>query len=145
MTPHADPRGDHGFTLIEIVVAILVLSTAILGLAGIMAGTSRRHERSVSHAELTAAAESKLEDLRVVAAAGGADTVQLALGGSVVESQPDHADSLRNLQGRWILRRWSVIEGPAKTRQVMVRVAPAAGARHDHDGLTLRTLIFPTW
>jgi type IV pilus assembly protein PilV len=141
MLLRALPRGVAGFTLIEIIVAMFILTVGVLGMASILAGTSRRHERSVSHGELTAAAESKLEDLRSASALGSADTVELAEGGSLTSSAADHADSLRTGQARWILRRWTVEDGPAGTRAVTVRAQPAEAARNDHHALDLSSLV----
>lgn len=141
MLLRALPRGVAGFTLIEIIVAMFILSIGVLGMASILAGTSRRHERSVSHADLTAAAESKLEDLRSASALGSADTVELAEGGSLTTSEADHADSLRTPEARWILRRWTVEDGPGGTRAVTVRVRPAEVARNDHNALDLSSLV----
>jgi len=132
-------RGDGGFTLIEIIVAMMILSVAVLGMASVLAGTSRRHEQSVSHGELTAAAESKLEELRSASAAGIPD--ELAEGGSLTASEESHSDSLPTAHARWILRRWTVEPGPANTLAVTVRVRPANVARNDHDALDLSTLV----
>jgi len=132
-------RGDGGFTLIEIIVAMMILSIAVLGMASVLAGTSRRHEQSVSHGELVSAAESKLEELRSASAAGVA--VELAEGGSLVASEANHSDSLATAHSRWILRRWTVADGPATTLAVTVRVRPANVARNDHAAIDLSSLV----
>jgi prepilin-type N-terminal cleavage/methylation domain-containing protein len=132
-------RGSRGFTLVEIIVAMMILSVAVLGMASVLAGTSRRHETSVSHGELTAAAEGKLEELRSQSAAG--IDVELAEGGSLTESQDAHVDSLHTAHGRWVLRRWTVADGPAGTLAVTVRVRPANTARNDHDSIDLSSLV----
>ena len=141
MAHRAVPRGAGGFTLVEIVVALMIISVAVLGLATIMAGTSQRHERAVSHGDLTAAAESKFEDLRG-AARTEPDPAELEEGGSLTSSLADHADSLRTTHGRWIRRRWKVEAGPAGTRAVTVRVVPGSSARNDHDALDLSSLVY---
>ena len=139
----ADPGGEAGFTLIEIVIAILVLTMGVLGLASIMAGTSQRHEQSVSHAELTSSADSKFDDLRAISAAGGADTIQLSVGGSLTENVEDHNDTIVTGVGRSVRRRWAVADGPAGTRSVTIRVQPDDDAAWDHTYLTFQTLIAP--
>lgn len=139
----AAPRGDAGFTLVEIVIAIFVLTMGVLGLASIMAGTSQRHEQSVSHAELTASADSKFDDLRAIAAAGRADTIQLAVGGSLTENVENHNDTVVTSVGRSVRRRWAVAEGPAGTHAVTIRVQADDAASWDHSYLTFQTLIAP--
>lgn len=136
---HPPPSGAGGFTLVEIVIAILITSIGVLGLASIMAGTSRRHERAVSHGDLTAAAESKFEDLRGSAVD---DPPGLAEGGSLTANTADHADSIRTSHGRWIRRRWQVEAGPAGTRAVTVRAEPSTAARNDDQEIDLRSLVY---
>ncbi|MDX1622717.1 MAG: type II secretion system protein [Gemmatimonadota bacterium] len=122
----------RGFTLIELMIAIVILALAILGMATVLLGTSQWQERSESALELTTAAEAKLEDFRDYSAARTADTVQLLPGGSLTSSVDDHADSLRSAEGRWILRRWEVTSGPGSARTVALRVAPRN--ENDHTG-----------
>ena len=114
---------SDGFTLIEVMIAVVVLAIAILGMGSVMAETSRWQSRSESGLELTSAAEAKLEELRDVASAQTADTVQLAVGGSLTASQDAHADSILSAEGRWLRRRWEVIDGPGAARTLTLRVA----------------------
>lgn len=111
-----------GFTLIELMISLIILAVAILGLASILIGTSKWQALSESQMELVAAGEGKLEELRNVAQAKSADTLQLQAGGSLTANQTDHADSVQSLEGRWIVRRWQVTNGPSSARTVTLRV-----------------------
>lgn len=132
---------EDGFTLIEIVIAMFVLTFAVLGMASVMAGTSQRHNESISHTELVAAAESKFEDLRSYAATGSVDAIELAIGGSLTSDDPDHFDQVEGQYGRWIRRRWEVTDGPAATVQVRLRVEPKFPLESDHDRIDMTTLV----
>lgn len=114
--------GVDGFTLIELMIAVVILAVAILGMASVLAETSKWQSRSESSVELTSAAEGKLEELRDVALAKAPDTVQLVPGGSKTTPMADHADSLATGEGRWIVRRWEVVAGPGAARTVHLRV-----------------------
>ena len=135
--PAPRPRDRAGFTLVEILIAIIILAFAILGMGSVLMGTSKWQSRSESTMELTGAAEAKLDQLRDYAAAKSADTVQLLPGGSLTSNEENHADSLRTAEGKWVLRRWLVESGPGtEARTVTLRVVPrdsadghSAGAR----------------
>lgn len=130
-------RDRAGFTLVEILIAIVILAGAVLGMGSVLIGTSKWQSRSESTMELTSAAEAKLDQLRDFAAAKSPDTLQLLPGGSLTANEENHADSLRTAEGEWVLRRWVVETGPGtEARTVTLRVVPrspadghAAGAR----------------
>ena len=136
--PHVRWGSIAGFSLAELVVAILVLSIGLLGVAGVMAGISGRQLRTTSRIEMTALADSKLEELRALARTGTADTVQLTVGGSLTSSEPDHFDSVVSPSGRSYVRRWRVEAGPGGTRVVTLRIEPLNGSRS-----VLASLEFP--
>jgi prepilin-type N-terminal cleavage/methylation domain-containing protein len=120
-----------GFTLLELMVAIIILSISVLGVAGVLVGTSEWQDRVDSNMELTTMAEGKLERLRVYARTLTSDTLQLNVGGSLSSSTANHADTVATLSGVTYLRRWSVANGPVtRTREVTLRVAPMDTTGH---------------
>jgi len=58
------PKGSKGFTLIEILVALVILSICLLGLAGMMAKTTRNNSWGGHLTEAATLAQDKLEQLR---------------------------------------------------------------------------------
>ena len=70
-------RGDDGFTLIEVVVAIAVLAIGILALAGAAAATVRSMADSerISDAARTAEMERERASSTICAAGAGVDSV----------------------------------------------------------------------
>lgn len=107
-----------GFSLAEMIVAIMILSIGVLGMISLMAAVSRNEIRATARIEATEVIESKLEELRAVAAAGTSDTIQLAVGGSLTTPQVDHADTTSSGAGRSFVRLWVVEAGPSRTRKV---------------------------
>lgn len=118
--------GTEGFSLAELAVAILILTVALVGMAGLMASSSTLQNRTTSRIEMSELAMSRLEELRAAASSATADTVELALGGSLTASQANHADTVTTAKGRQYVRRWLVEAGPAQARQVTLRILPAA-------------------
>ena len=129
-----------GFTLVELLVAVMLLGVVLVGMAMGILGTASMQNQVGSRREMTEIADSKFEDLRAFALAGSPDTVQLALGGSLTASAADHADSVQSAHGRWFRRRWAVATGPAGAREVQLRVTPRDQARG-----TLARLDFTTF
>jgi prepilin-type N-terminal cleavage/methylation domain-containing protein len=131
-------RSDRGFTLVEVLVATVLLSTAVVAMAALfgLAGLSIRNARRQSVATLMAA--GKLAELRVmdeVAAVSPEDALVRDVDGFV-----DYLDA----GGRWVaggsqpppeavyVRRWSVqplSEDPVDTHVVQVLVTSVTQAR----------------
>lgn len=116
-------RGN-GFSIIEMIIALTILAVGVLALAPVMVGTSSVERLARNRQEMVSVAESKFEDLRAYASSRTADTVELAVGGSLTGSVVEHADSLQGATGRWYRRRWEVVAGPAGSREVTLRVEP---------------------
>jgi Tfp pilus assembly protein PilV len=121
-------------------IALVILGVALLGLSGILIGTSKWQDRVDSDMELTTLAEAKLERLRNYAVARTADTLQLKTGGSLTTSITNHADTVATLDGVDYVRRWKVEDGPAtRARQVTIRITPT-----DTTGRTILSRDFTT-
>jgi prepilin-type N-terminal cleavage/methylation domain-containing protein len=114
---------ESGFTLVELMIAIIVLVVGVLGLASTMVSMTRYQDLSAAHADMTALGDHKLEQLRVAATYSTADTMQLVVGGSVTVPTAQHVDTLVE-RGRTFIRLWQVQDGPGGTRQVLLRVRP---------------------
>jgi type IV pilus assembly protein PilV len=73
-------RRQRGISLIEILVAIVVLSIGLLGLAGLQANSLRTSQSALYRSQAAAYAEDMAERMR--ANLGGARTYDIALGDS---------------------------------------------------------------
>ena len=113
-----------GFSLVELIIAMLILSVSLLGMSSLMVAVSRTEIRATVRIEATEVLESRIEELRAVAAAGTSDTIQLAVGGSLTTPQVDHVDTTSSGSGRSFVRLWVVEAGPGQTRKVTVRAEP---------------------
>jgi prepilin-type N-terminal cleavage/methylation domain-containing protein len=129
-----------GFTLVELMLAIIVLVIGVLGLASTMASMTRYQDLSAVHADMTALGDHKIEQLRVAATYMTADTMQLVAGGSLTVPTALHVDTLVE-RGRTFIRLWEVQAGPGGTRQVALRVQPLVDDARTPSRLDFNTLI----
>ena len=119
-----DTTSTCGFSLVEMIAAIMMLSIGILGMSSLMTTVSRSEIRATGRIEATEVLESKIEELRAVAAAGTSDTIQLVVGGSLTTPQANYADTASSGAGRAFVQLWVVEAGPGQTRKVTVRAEP---------------------
>jgi prepilin-type N-terminal cleavage/methylation domain-containing protein len=68
---------QSGFSLVELMLAIIVLSVGLLGLASTMMTMTRFQDLSAAQADMTALGDHKIEQLRVAATYQTADIAQL--------------------------------------------------------------------
>ena len=109
-----------GFTLVEVLVAAVVLVTGILALAGSAALTSRMVGRGGLSTRIALAATGRIDDLRRVASS----TVPAC---TSPEWRNDSAG------GPAFAERWEILDafGPARRVQVVVRARHPSGVSSD--------------
>ena len=86
-------RSGLGFTLVEVLVAILVLSVGVIALAGTSAGVSRMIGRGRVETRAAQAASSRMEALRLAADATAppCSDLRFASGGPVISGGMDES------------------------------------------------------
>ena len=126
-------RQRKGFSLVELVIALMMLTLGLLGLASAMASTIVGQRASSSRSELAVLAESKLEELRGVGSTLATDPLRakLAVGGSVSTSTAGYADTVTAADNRQYIRRWAIANGMAGARKVTIRVGPKLRQRSE--------------
>jgi Tfp pilus assembly protein PilV len=138
------PGSRAGFTVVEVVVAIMVLVGGMLVMASIMGSTAQLQRLSSSRAEITTLAEAKIEELRAYGMAASTDPLRqkVALGGSVTGNVTGYRDTVLNVRGKKYTRAWAITEDVAKTRRVTVRVRPMVDTKNDIKRADFSTLIW---
>lgn len=111
--------GRRGFTIVEVLVATMILAFGILAGVALLGTGFRWQGQAELTTQLTVAAESKIEDLKAVAGTQAPDTVELAFGGALESNVTGHWDTVA-MDGRTIRRRWVVRPGPAGALEVTV-------------------------
>jgi prepilin-type N-terminal cleavage/methylation domain-containing protein len=122
---HPRSSREAGFTLVELIIAIMVITVGVLGISGGMATMMRRQDNTAMRADMAAVADSKFEDLRGIAGAipRTVDTLALVPGGSVAAATAGYNDVISE-RGRNYVRLWAVTVGVGGARQVILRVQP---------------------
>lgn len=121
---HHGLRSSSGFSLVEMIVAVMIFSIGILGMSTLMAVVATDETRATFRIETTEIVQNKLEEFYAIASAGTADTMQLSVGGSLTTPQTNHSDTAQSSAGRWFRRLWTVEAAPGGSRKVTVRGEP---------------------
>jgi prepilin-type N-terminal cleavage/methylation domain-containing protein len=116
-------RREQGFTLVEVLVAVVVLSIGVLALAGSSGTVNRMIGQGARRTEATQYANRRFELLRITANSTTPRCTALANG------------TKTNSDG--VVETWDVGAGTVRTIQVIVRRTTTRGARAD----TLRTMV----
>ena len=136
--PARSRSSSGGFTLVEVVFAIFVLTVGLVAMAELLAVSVRMHQLSRNTEIATQLAERKFEELMKL----NFDTAP--------EVQVTGSDSLNNDVANYFdmpaatqfTRRWLVEAGPvARTRKVTVRMVPTQTSRLLYKPVQLTTII----
>ena len=130
MTPiSAEPsiREEAGFTLVELMIAIMVIVVGLIGISSTTATMIRQQDLTAARTDMAALADNKFEELRGFAGAVArtADTMQLVPGGNLAANVANYNDAVTE-RGRTYTRRWIVTAGVGGTRNVTIRIIPPA-------------------
>ena len=117
-----DRYGEAGFSIVEVMVAMVVFLVAAVGLAQLLAMTTRMHLRAQNTTEATRLAQGKFDELTTLDF-GIDPSIQITSADVLDVNMPNYFDT----PATGITRRWAVVAGPtATTRQVTVRVINGA-------------------
>ena len=122
--PSQDHHAESGFSLIEVMVAMVIFLVASVSLAQLLAMTTRMQLQAQNTTEATRLAETKLGELRTLDFAND-PSIQLTTPAVLDTDVANYFDA----PASGVTRRWSVVAGPtATTRTVTVRVIDKAGS-----------------
>ena len=155
------PSNDRGFTLIEVLIAMVILTVALVSMAELMAITLRMQQLGRNQTTAMRLAQDKVDELM----SRNFTFAQLTVGGSLTADQANHFDvpaagTAGNLQYR---RRWLVealnfgdtvqvstgtpavitntVIGAGTTRRLTVRVIPITNDRRISNPVDLVTIV----
>lgn len=133
-----------GFTIVEVIIAVMILVIGMLVMAAIMGATVQLQQLTSSRAEITTLAEAKLEELRAYGMTASTDPLRanVAIGGSKTTPTAGYADTVTNVRGKTYARAWGITGDVVATRRVSIRVNPVINGRNDAKWLDFTTLIW---
>jgi len=119
---------SYGFTMIEVLIALVILSVALLGLAGLMVQTTKNTSFGGLMTEAATFAQDKLEELR----ATPWETVD-----AFSSAVPEQIGSNKNYKRSW------AVEGPAPLPTDTVRTIAVTVTWNDRTqrSITLRSVL----
>jgi prepilin-type N-terminal cleavage/methylation domain-containing protein len=109
-------RAERGFTLVEVLICTLILTTGMLAIAGLLGVSTQMQIGAREAARSMRLAQEKVDQLMKQ---NFETDDAVAVGGSVTENSEDHFE--QPMEG--VTVRWAVEDGPVEdTRIVTVRV-----------------------
>lgn len=103
-----------GFSLIECMFAIVILTIGLLAVAALSSVAVKREVFAYKTSETSTLAASKIEEIKAGA---------LVVGGSLTSDVIGYSD----IPTFEYSRRWQIVDGPSGTKQVTVKVFPQMG------------------
>lgn len=132
------PTNERGFTLIEVLIAMVILTIALVSMAELMAITLRMQMMGRNETAAIRLAQSKIDEL-VAVDFTGASAASVALGGSLTADVATYNDT----PAAGLKRRWQIqaIAGETNVRTLTVRLIPDINDRRTNAQLDLVTII----
>jgi prepilin-type N-terminal cleavage/methylation domain-containing protein len=116
---------QRGFTLVEVIVAMLICVVGIVAMAGLLAITLRMQQLGRNSTSAVRMAQDKIDEL---SAMNFNTSAQIGCGGSLTTNTADHNDvPVVNGANMPYTRRWLVQAGPdadPQLRMVTIRLIP---------------------
>ena len=129
-----DAKSEAGFSLVETMVASLVLTIGLVGLAQLLAVATIMHSDARQATAGTVLAQAKMDELMK---ADFSLNSTVALGGSIASNMAPYFDQPEP----GIDRRWRVTDGPVAGTRVLEVTIENKGGRHYGRTSTLTTII----
>lgn len=128
---------ERGFTIVEVLFAILILTIALVSMAELMAVTLRMQMLGRNETAAIRLVQSKIDEL--VAVDFDAVGTTVAEGGDLDADEANYNDDpVAGYHRRWQI---SAITGETKVRTLTVRVIPAVNDRRTNAQVQLTTII----
>jgi len=138
--------GEDGFTLIEIMIAAVVLMVGLVSVVGVSAYVSRLNATSNTINVLVSSAQDEADKIRNLIWSDVLEDPKLTVGGSLDYASADnnHREQVTNTPAGNVNICWQVADGPGTTgdlRTITVRVVQEGGPDRLSAGIVITTIV----
>ena len=129
------PTEERGFTLVEVLIAMVIMTIALVSMAEMMAITLRMQMMGRNGTAAIRLVQSKIDELVAV----NFTSATVAVGGSLTTDATGYNDAPAD----GFRRRWQIaaITGETRVRTLTVRVTPTINDRRTNAQVELTTII----
>lgn len=135
------PSNERGFTIVEVLIAMVILTVALVSIAELMAITIRMQMLGRNQTQAARLAQDKIDELM---SQNFTTNASVAIGGSLTADVANYFDDPSGLYKR----RWQVSAGPVdppvtanSLRVLTVRIIPVVNDRRTATPTDITTLI----
>lgn len=137
---------ERGFSLIEMMVAIVVVSFGLVSIAGISAYVSRANGTSNTLSVVTTAAQTQADKLRGAVWSLAVEDPKLSVGGDMdyASSDTNHRTTITNTPAGTVNVSWKVVVGPTTTgdmRTITIKAVQEFAPARLADGFEVTIII----
>ena len=130
---------ERGFTLVEVLVATVILTIGLVAMAELMAITLRMQMLGKNETAAIRLVQSKIDELVAVSFTDAATSSTVAIGGSLTSDVATYNDApVSGFKRRWEI---AAIAGETRVRTLTVRVIPTVNDRRTNAQVQLTTII----
>lgn len=123
-------RGDRGFTMVEVLVSMLILTIGMMAIAGLLAVTTQMAMGARESARSTRLAQDKIDELMKL---NFTTAPAVAIGGDLTADAANYSETPLN----GVTLRWAVTAGPTDDLRVLtLRVVNNRSAQYRETDLT---------
>ena len=129
------PTNERGFTLVEVLIAMVILTIALVSMAELMAITLRMQMMGRNETSAVRLAQSKIDEIVAV----NFTDATVAVGGSLAADVTAYNDTpVAGYHRRWLIE---AIAGETRVRTLTVRIIPTINDRRTNAQVELVTII----
>ena len=137
---------ERGFSLIELMVAIAVITFGLVSIVGISVYVSRANSTSNTLSVLATAAQDQADKLRGAIWNTATEDPKLTIGGDVnyASSNTSHRTTITDTPAGTLNVSWKVLAGPATTgdmRTITIKVVQENAPPRLADGITVTLIV----
>jgi type IV pilus assembly protein PilV len=139
-------QSERGFSLIELMVAIVVISFGLVSIAGISAYVSRANGTSNTLSVVTTAAQTQADKLRGAVWSLAVEDPKLTVGGAINydASDANHRTTITDTPAGTIRVSWKVVAGPTTTgdmRTITINAVQENAPARLADGFSITIIV----